>query len=297
MVLRHQIRALTAIILVNMFMGLARAGEEIAPPASAAADRPFQVDSLTTHFFSLIDEGTIDVKVRPKTTRSSESINVIFSNQTTEPLTIDLPPSLVATPILAQYQQQPPQSLGLATPTGSFPYGKEDQPSYQFGTNDERFGFPLALEDSLFSPQGMRGNDGGKRGPLFRSVFRGKHFTTDKRLKIDPGKTVRLSMPSVCLNYGNPDPSPKYRYELRPLVEISDSVPLRQALWLQAHGFFNQAMTQAVAWHEVNGMSWNQLLRLKSRTGSFFTYDEVLVARRLVELPQQATTRSAGWRR
>ena len=154
---------------------------------------------MTARFFSLIDDGTIGVKVRPKTTRSSESINVMFSNPSAQPLTIELPPSLVATPMLAQYQQQPPQSLGLSTPTGSFPYGKENQHSYELGTNDERFGFPLVLEDSLFSPQGMRGNDGGKRGPLFRSAFRGKHFTTDKRLKIEPGKdgeaidAIRLS--------------------------------------------------------------------------------------------------------
>ena len=47
-------------------------------------------------------------------------------------------------------------------------------------------------------------------------------------------------------------------------------------------------MTQAVAWHELNDVSWSKLAAMKDGASSRFRRDELKVAKRLVDLDDTA---------
>lgn len=266
------------------------AGEELRSPSST-----LELDSVTAVFFGLIDEGKIAVKLIPKRTRGSESIRLTMSNPTHKSQTIELPPTLVASPLLAQQQQPvpPPQSLGFGMRTGSFPQGNglaslsSDRVQNDQQEKTPALGLAQLLDERLFGP-GLPGIKPGSRAPSFPSLFDQEPFLPNGKIRIASGKRVRLDLPTVCLQYGNPDPHPRYEYQLRPLVEVIDSLALRRALWLNAHGRFNQAMTQAVAWHESNKLTWEELAKIgdteNGRRVPLFTAAELIVARRLVEL-------------
>jgi hypothetical protein len=292
---RYMLQLLTSTWVCLAMIGIASAGENTTSQSGIV-----ELDPATAMFFGLLDEGKIKVKLAPQRVRGSESINLLMTNATHEPHTIDLPPTLVATPILAQ--QQPvgaPQSLGMGMRAGQFPTGNElanfvnDVPEVDSSRVLGEYSFRLSrlLENKLFGP-GLPGVRSRNKPPRFRSVFDRKPFLPNGTIQIAGGKTVKMELPTVCLNYGNPDPHPRYKYELRPLAEVIDSVALRRALWLNAHGHFNQAMTQAVAWHEANNLSWRELERINrtanGRQVPMFTAAELMVARRLVELPELA---------
>ena len=281
-------------MISSTMISLAAASDRTISPSAAV-----ELDPATAMFFGLIDEGKIKVKVAPKRVRGSESIHLLMTNATDEPQTIGLPSTLVATPILAQQQSvSAPQSLGIGMRSGGFPTGEtttfgadEGTATDSKGLDAPRFDWAGLLKTELYGP-GLPGIRAANRLPRFPSVFDRKPFLPDGTMQIAGGKTVKVELPTVCLNYGNPDPHPRYKYELRPHVEVIDSVALRRALWLNAHGHVNQAMTQAVAWHEANNLSWRQLKRIgeavDGRRVPMFTAAELMVARRLVELPDLA---------
>jgi hypothetical protein len=102
----------------------------------------------------------------------------------------------------------------------------------------------------------------------------------------------------VCLEYGKPEPSPRYPYKLVE-VEVFSSDP-KVAIMLEAlgRGEVSQKVAQVAAWHVASGLSWEKLAAEKiDHAGGVpdeptFTPAELVAAHRLVErVTQEAAAR------
>jgi hypothetical protein len=88
--------------------------------------------------------------------------------------------------------------------------------------------------------------------------------------RLEPGKVRKLSVHTVCLEHGKPDPNPRMVYKLVPLQRVNDDPAMQQIChWLGA-GKVKPSVAQAAAWHLANGLSWDELQR-KNRHESKFT--------------------------
>lgn len=76
---------------------------------------------------------------------------------------------------------------------------------------------------------------------------------------VPAGETIELSLPSVCLNYGVPTPTPRDRFRLVEVEEYTQDVRARKALHSLATLGTSQKVAQAVAWNVFNGMSFAQI--------------------------------------
>jgi hypothetical protein len=115
---------------------------------------------------------------------------------------------------------------------------------------------------------------------------------------IPPEKTRVLRVATVCLEYGKPEPSPRYPYKLVE-VEVFSSDP-KVAIMLEAlgRGEVSQKVAQVAAWHVASGLSWEKLAAEKiDHAGGVpdeptFTPAELVAAHRLVErVTQEAAAR------
>jgi hypothetical protein len=76
---------------------------------------------------------------------------------------------------------------------------------------------------------------------------------------VAPERTRRISVPTLCLEHGKPDPNSRMKYELKPIDAISDKPEVAELLKRYGRGEVNVRVAQAAAWHLQNGMSWKEL--------------------------------------
>ena len=74
----------------------------------------------------------------------------------------------------------------------------------------------------------------------------------------------------VCLEHGKPDPNPKMAYRIVPLEEFTSDPKIRVLCEALVDGHIAQNTAQAVAWHIMDKMSWEQLAA-KNRVESKYT--------------------------
>ena len=107
---------------------------------------------------------------------------------------------------------------------------------------------------------------------------------------LPPGKTGRLPVTSVCLEYGRPTPNSGMTYQILSVEQFAGQKPvLRELIPLFVRSRIDQRTAQAAAWHVSNGLSWSQLTRLKPvgpsglPSRSLFKNRELAAAKALVE--------------
>ena len=213
--------------------------------------RPFESSAETVDLFQAIEEGTLSVKVIP---RDAKQCRVFITNETRHPVNVQMPGALAAVPVLAQLpplgpapaqdNSSTPQRLGIGNPFGQ-------QNPLQMGPNMQ--GGPLM----------NRGNQ-----PFFAPFC------------IEPEKVAQLRLPSVCLDYGHPDPRPAIRYQLVPVTAVSEGKELELLCCQLGRAPASQRVAQAVAWHFSDGKSWKELEslivhRLGRPDELFFTSPEI----------------------
>lgn len=114
---------------------------------------------------------------------------------------------------------------------------------------------------------------------------------------IPPEKTRVLRVATVCLEYGKPEPSPRYPYKLVELETFSSDAKVAIMLEALGRGEVSQKVAQAAAWHLSSGLAWEKLAAEKiDHAGgvpdeAYFTPAELVAAHRLVE---RATQQSAA---
>jgi len=74
-----------------------------------------------------------------------------------------------------------------------------------------------------------------------------------------PGRTRVVRFPTVCLEHGKAEPTPRVPYRLVELQTFSEDPRLAFVLKALADGRVTQKVAQAAAWHVANGLSWERL--------------------------------------
>ena len=78
-------------------------------------------------------------------------------------------------------------------------------------------------------------------------------------MRVPPERMKKLSVTTVCLEHGKPDPNPKMAYKIVPLEEFTDNPNVRVLCEALGYGQVTQNTAQAAAWHMMDGLSWQEL--------------------------------------
>ena len=188
--------------------------------------------------FAAIEAGQITARMQPRNARGGA---IFIENHTNQPLTVELPATLVGVQVLPQFDGlfPGPNSVG-ATGNSAANAGQ--------GANQ-----PVGA-----SPVGIGGPGGTANGNV---PFNAAPFNAF--FSIPPERIARVEYVSVCLEYGAVDPRPGNVYRLVRVEEFSAdprlSLLLEELAW---QGACTPGL-QAAAWHVANGLSWEQLQALK----------------------------------
>jgi len=170
--------------------------------------------------FKAAESAVIETRFIPQNDKVG---NIIIVNKTDRPLTIKLPSTFGAVPILAQIGQ----------------FGQAAQPVNNAGFGSGGIGAaPQRLGGAIQNPN--------PNNPFAQINPRGK-------------KVIKVTM--VCLDYGAPTPTPLMPYQIVSLNEVTNDNTVSSALTQLSNGNISQALAQAVAWHISSGLTWTDLNR------------------------------------
>jgi hypothetical protein len=223
--------------------------------------------------FSAIEQGQIEVQLIP---RNPANANLLIKNKTDKPLRVALPEAFAGVPVLAQIQNdlignnrvandaQLPQTLGVGPGRNNL-----------WGRGVMNVGGP---------------NVGRPNRPP------GFFFN------VAPEKVGKLKLTGVCLEYGKPDPRPKFKYQIKPIRSVTDKPGVAELCEMLGRGEISQRAAQLAAWHLNNDVSWEKLAstRQKLAIGSRPTYTRRELqagkeaAEKATELAKQHPRPSAG---
>ncbi len=165
--------------------------------------------------------GLVEVKFIPNDSRSAQ---VVVRNRSGRPLTLRLPEGFAGVPVLAQFMNQQQGGAGF----GAGGIGGTPQNVGGGGVNNAGMGI---------------GQPVGGGGPF----------------SLPPERTRTLRVPTVCLEYGKREPSPRVEYTMTPLSECSTDPRLQDVVTALADGKLSQKAAQAAAWHVASSRTWEQL--------------------------------------
>jgi hypothetical protein len=197
--------------------------------------------------FDAIDNGQLDVRVVAK---HANQLTIMLHNTTEQPLVVKLPSVFAAVPVLPEQQR-----LSAASTQ------------------------PQSLGIGYSSPTIRKVAPPGN-GQLWGAVNSGGV------LQVGPGRVVRRTLRSVCLEYGSPEPTPKDKYKLARIEDVESNKYVSRLLgYLRAD---SHRVIQLAAWHLNNKMTWQQLSTIRippmpGRPGGVFRQQELQTAYRLVE--------------
>jgi hypothetical protein len=213
------VRACTAAGLLSCTMFGAPALAEPEEPAPGA-------DSVTRTVPILEAKQAGDLKLDVRG-HGQERIRVAIKNTSAGRLNVVLPPGLVAASGVAQGAGGRGgggfQSMGL----GSVGNRAGGFGQFQAGTNEAGFqSIPVTVTDEKPA----------------------------RAVTVPAGKTVELTVPAVCLNYGLPTPSARDHFELMDVDEYSPDPRVRKALRSLATFGTSHGTAQAVMWRVCNNL-------------------------------------------
>lgn len=228
-----------AVCLAAVFAATANAEERRSYRTITAPK--FDAQARQLELFSGLENGSLITQVIAK---GPESGFVLISNTTDQPLTVLLPKTFVAVPVLKQ--------LGIANGGVNNPVGAGNglNPNGNQGQqgNQQPVGGGFNQQNGAQNQNGFNQNGNGLNNGLGQGLF-----------SIPPERTVRLAYTSACLAHGKPDPTPRSNYQL---VKTEDYTPdglLRALIAVAARGEQPANSVQAAIWHQADQMTWEQL--------------------------------------
>lgn len=117
---------------------------------------------------------------------------------------------------------------------------------------------------------------------------------------VPAGKAVAVRSPTVCLDYGRREPTPRIPYRLVALDTVSQDPKLAVILGGLANGHVTQKVAQAAAWHLSSGRTWEQLAaEVIDMAGGdpdvpFFSAAELVAAQRVVAIATTVAGKQAA---
>jgi len=222
--------------------------------ARAGVQRPIKKLSVDPSaekigLFEGMKNGSLEVKLIQK---NSLKGNMLVTNKTKKPLTVELPEAFVGVQVLKQ---------------GGF-FGNNQQQGQQNGIGNGSGG-------------GAQSTGGGSQQSNNQS---GNNF-----FSVPSKKTVLVPYTSVCLEHGKPEPRVRMNYRPIPVEQFSDDAVLHSLLKLVARGRIDPKTAQAAAWHLSDKMSWKKLVtkQIKHLGGKpptrYFTSRQIQKAKQLVD--------------
>lgn len=217
---------------------------------TVSADKLSKVEAQlqpVVDMFDAISDGQLKVQLIPK---DATRANVIFRNQTDQPLRLRLPEAFAGVPVLAQG--------GFGGGGGGFGGGG--------GGGQQSFGGGMG---------GGGGGFGGGGGGFFQ---------------VAPEAMKKVKVAAVCLEHGKKDPNPKIAYEIKPIESFTTDKRVHAVCSLLGQGKMDQPTAQAAAWHLTDGLTWEQLAQkvkirhLNGSTEMYFSRRQVTNAARVVSI-------------
>ncbi|WP_254510621.1 hypothetical protein [Anatilimnocola floriformis] len=240
-------------LALGLIATVAVADDSTSKPAGKSEPQGEMVE-----LFAAAKNGDIEVKMIVKDATAGQ---VIITNKTKKPLTIQLPEVFAGVPVLAQ--------IGGGGFGGGGNQGGNQNQNQGIGGGGGGFG----------GGGGGFGGGGGGGGGLFN---------------VGPEKVGKIKFVAVCLEHGKIDPNPRVPYEMRPIESFVSKPDVIEVVRMLAKGEISQGSAQAAAWNLNNEISWNELgnkvgkKHLDGSTEPFFTANVLEVAVR--------STREAAYR-
>jgi len=240
------------------------------------AEGPSKAPGETVELFAAMEAGSIEAKLIP---RDSTQVRLLVTNKTDRPLSVAMPATFAAVPVLAQiglndpfnqnFNNNAPQQLGGGIP-GMMGGGPMMGGPMNFG-----------------GPMNVGGPNLGAQNPWLRQPG---------IWSIPPEKVGKLKLQTVCLDFGKPEPRPIIPYEIRPLDKVSDTPGLAEVCAVLGAGKVPQRVAQLAAWHLANGKSWEDLAGLREKTAFAtrprYSPQELAAARKLAEKAVEAAKKA-----
>ena len=220
--------------------------------------------------FEAQERQLVSVRYIPNDAKSGQ---IIVTNRTRRPLTLRMPTAFAGIPVLAQ--------MGM----GMGGMGGGNQGGFAAGGIG---GGPQTTGGGAggLGGQGMNGMGGGGMGMGGGGAF-----------SLPPERSRTFRVPTVCLEYGKPEPSSRMPYQLAKPEAFSSDPKLAVVLESLGRGELSQKVAQAAAWHIANGLSWEKLAAEKiDHAGGipdepYFSMVELAAAHRVVVMATELAAR------
>jgi len=251
----------------------------LIPAVLMAGDRPRRKPlpkGELVEIFSGIEKGQIEVQL---IARDSARANLLVRNKTDKPLNVVLPQAFAGVPVAAQFQD----------PLIDDPLANNARLPQQMGVGPGR--------NNLW-PGMMNVRGPNVRGPNVR----GPNVPPGFWFNVAPEKVGKLKLTGVCLEYGKPDPRPRFKYQIKPLRSVADKPEVAELCAMLGRGEIGQRAAQLAAWHLNNELSWQKLANMRTKlaigTKPTYTQRELRAAKTAAEkatkLAEQRRRPSSG---
>ncbi|MDG1875443.1 MAG: hypothetical protein P8J27_16130 [Mariniblastus sp.] len=298
--LRDWMKFSVALVAVVAFSGLADADEKSkeekeSPRARLVKERRMNTIAKTqtpvegfksVEMFDAMGVGEIEVIIR---TKSAAQANLIVKNTSDKPLAIQMPAAFSAVPVMRQ------GGVGLGGGGGGFGGGNQGGGGFGGGGFGGGQGGGQGVGGGFGGGQGGGQFGGGQGGGQFGGGGGGGVFN------IPPGRVGKVSVNTVCLEEGKPDPKSQMTYRIQPLSDLNSDPRIFEMVRMMANGEIAQPVAQAAAWNTANHLSWQELLvknRIERMDGSYERYfhpNHLRIAQKVVTASAQRAQARAEW--
>jgi len=274
-----------------------------------------EVNTVNISLFDAMKEGLVNVAV---TANNPFSANVRVSNLSDDILLVDLPTSFALTPVLAQgYGGGGYGGGGYGGGGGGYGgggYGGGGMGGYGGGGMGGMGGGQSmggGYGGGGYGGGGMGGYGGGGMGGRGGGGYGGgmgggmggygggrynvvddlspaSVRKTGRTYKLAPKKFIEETVRTVCLEYGKADPTPKMKYEMRPLSDVTTRKEVQVLCELRGNNAVHPDVLQAATWNLNNDMSWDdlnakQITSMGNRPRPYFAQGVLEAAQRLTD--------------
>ncbi len=265
----------------------ADAETEMTPQQARALKRRLATISKTqtaaegfeaVEMFAAMETGDVEVIIKA---RSAIDSNILVKNNTDRPLSVQMPKTFSAVPVMRQFG-------GGGLGGGGLGGG---------GLGGGGLGGGLGGGGGQGIGGGIGGGGGG--GGFGGGGLGGGRGGGGGAFNIPPGKVGKVAVKTVCLEHGKKDPKSHIDYKIQPLSMLKDDPKIAEMMTMLANDEIAQPVAQAAAWNVTDKKSWEELSlmnRVESMNGyfeRFFTRNQLLFAQQVVTVATQRAIETA----
>jgi hypothetical protein len=239
-------RSMLAIALIFGLVAPTLAAEKKVKNGVSATAEYEKVD-----LFDAMSKGDIEVKFVPD---DSTKATVFFKNKSNKPLSISLPPTFAATPVLKQMGMG---GMGMGG-MGGMGGGMGGMGGGMGGMGGGMGGMGGGQGMGGGMGGGMMGGMGGGMGGMGGGMGgMGMGGMGGGFMNLGPEKSSKVVVPCVCLEHGKKDPTKAMKYELKPIESFTTDARVVELCRMVGNGEVpDQKSAQAAVWHYTDKLSW-----------------------------------------